>query len=151
MLRWALGIPPEHSDFECSVGHLAFHRSIQISNAQMGIGYSNGIFRRALDIPPRMPNKGGMPNAHQSIRNLNVPVECPMPIWALKIRMSRWNANAHLSIWNLNAPVECPLPIWAFKIWMPRWNTLCLSDYSKCEYSAGMPKARLSIRNLNAP
>ena len=30
MLRWAVGIPAEHTDFECSDGHLAFHRNIQI-------------------------------------------------------------------------------------------------------------------------
>ena len=73
VLRLALDIPPEHSNFECSGGHWAFHPNIQISNAQMcighstvafrfrmlilGIGHSNGAFRFrmlrwALGIPP---------------------------------------------------------------------------------------------------
>ena len=45
MHRWAFSVPSEHSDFECTDGHLAFHRSIQISNAQMCIGHSTGAFR----------------------------------------------------------------------------------------------------------
>ena len=44
MLRWALGIPPMHSDFDCSDGHWAFQLSIQISNAQMDIGHFTGAF-----------------------------------------------------------------------------------------------------------
>ena len=45
MFRWAFGIPPEHSDFDCADGPLAFHRSIQISNVQMGLKHSFGAFR----------------------------------------------------------------------------------------------------------
>ena len=56
MLRYTLGIPAEHSDFECSDGHWAFHQSIQIANAQMGNGHSTEAFRFrmlrwALGIP----------------------------------------------------------------------------------------------------
>ena len=35
----------EHSDFECSDWHSAFHLRIQISNAQLGIRHSTGAFR----------------------------------------------------------------------------------------------------------
>ena len=45
MLRWDVGILLEHSDFECSDGHSAFHFGIQISNAQLGIRHSTGAFR----------------------------------------------------------------------------------------------------------
>ena len=41
MLRWALGIPLDHSDCEFSDENLAFHRSIQISKEQIGIGHLN--------------------------------------------------------------------------------------------------------------
>ena len=54
MIRLASGIPPEHSDLECSALLWAYHQSIPISNAQMGMGHSNGTFRfprRAFDIP----------------------------------------------------------------------------------------------------
>ena len=44
MLRWALGIPAEYPELECSDEHLAFHPGIQILNAQMGIGHSTGAF-----------------------------------------------------------------------------------------------------------
>ena len=57
MLRWTFGIPQEHSHLECSDGHWAFHRRIQISNAQMDIEHSTGAFifrmlRGAFDTPP---------------------------------------------------------------------------------------------------
>ena len=43
MVSGALSILSEHSDFECSEGRLAFRRSIQILNAQMGIGHFRSI------------------------------------------------------------------------------------------------------------
>ena len=51
-----MGIPPGHSDFVCSDGHLPFQQSIQISSTQKGIGHSTGAFnfqmlKYALIIP----------------------------------------------------------------------------------------------------
>ena len=93
MLRWAWCIPMEHSDFLDA--HLTFHRSIQITNVQIGIGHSTGAFRFRSECAC------GIPNAHLSVRYLNAPVECQMPILAFEIWMLRWNAQ---------------MPIWAFKI-----------------------------------
>ena len=76
MLRWALGIPPEHSDFECSDGNLAFHRSIQISNAHMGIGH----FERS----------GGHKEFHRSIQLLNAHIGIGHSAVTFRFRMHRW-------------------------------------------------------------
>ena len=119
-------IPPTHSDLDCSYGHWAFHRNIQIFNAHMGIGHSTGAFRfsmlsRALVIPPE----------HSVLRcTLDVPTErsdfeCSYAYWAFtgtfdaQIGRSSGAFRFPMLIWALGIPPEhydfqCSDNHWAF-------------------------------------
>ena len=107
MLRWAVGIPSEHSDFKCSDGHWAFHRIIQVSNAQKDNWHSTGAFRFRM----RRWALGISPGEHSDFK-------CSDGHWAfhpciliLNVRMGIGHTRWILAIRNLNAPVECPMPI----------------------------------------
>ena len=92
ILWWVLGIPWEHSDFECLDGHWAFHRSDQILNAKMDIPLSHSNFEcsdghwafwRSIQIS----------NALIGIRHLDEAFRLRMVRWALgafRFQTLRW-------------------------------------------------------------
>ena len=110
MLGWALDIPPEHSDFECSDGHWAFHLGIQIL-----------MLRWALDLP-REHSDFKCSDGHWifqlSIRISNSQIDSSHFTGAITFRMLRWALAFHRSIQISNAEMGIGHSPWAFRFWM---------------------------------
>ena len=144
MFRWALGIPPEHSDFECSDGHWAFHRriqgsdvhrafhrSIQISNAHMRIVYTHDYFMLVLIYCTKSYAHWGFTgtfDAQMCIGRFSGAVRFPVLIWALGIppehsdfECSDGHWTFHRSIQISNAQMGISHSTGAFRFSMLRW------------------------------
>ena len=128
MLRWALGILPGHSDFECSDGYSAIHRSIQISNAQADIGHSRSI---------------RISNAQTGIVNSTWAFRFWMRRWALGIPPEHSDfkySDGHWAFPSERSDYACSDGHWAFhpsRFWLLRWALSMSLKHSDFECSDG--------------
>ena len=151
-----MGIAPVHSNFECLDGHWAFHRSIQISSAQMGIGHSTWAFRFlilrwAMGIQPvhldfeRVDGNWALPGHSE--------FECLDGHWAVQRGIHISNAQMDICI-SSGIPAElsdldCSDGHWAFHLGIQISNAQMGNGNLTCTFRFRMSRWALGFQPMH--